>query len=142
VKIYADSSALFAWFYPGDRFSQNVVDWCHTRSPQFCWNLVLRIEVRHNLRKFSGRYASAAWHSYRASEASRRLQLDSDRLSDLLERGDELSARHAQASPAGVWDFVHVAAAQYARAEIFITCDAAQAKLARLAGVTRIHLFE
>ena len=42
---------------------------------------------------------------------------------------------------ADTWDFVHVAAAQHARAETFITCDAAQAGLARAAGLPSIHLF-
>jgi hypothetical protein len=38
------------------------------------------------------------------------------------------------------WDFIHVAAAQHFRSEIFITCDAAQPELARIAGA-RVHLF-
>jgi len=40
------------------------------------------------------------------------------------------------------WDFVHVAAAQHVRAEAFITYDAAQAELARAAGLTEVHLFK
>jgi predicted nucleic acid-binding protein len=59
-----------------------------------------------------------------------------------LEWGDELSARHAQSASAGTWDFVHVAAAQRVRTEMFITCDSAQAELAKVAGLTRVHLFE
>ena len=142
MKIYADTSALVAWFHPADEFARVVTDWCRERSPEFCWNPVLRTELRHNLRRLSGRYASAAaWHAYRASETSRKLRLEIHRLSDLLERGDELSARHAQSSRAGTWDFVHVAAAQHVRAETFITCDAAQADLARLAGLPQVQLF-
>ena len=83
-----------------------------------------------------------AWHTYQAGESSRKLRLEIHRLSDLLERSDELSARHAQSSRAGTWDYVHVAAAQHVRAEMFITCDAAQAELARMAGVNRVHLFK
>ena len=56
--------------------------------------------------------------------------------------GDELSARHASNSAAGTWDYVHVAAAQHVRAEMFITCDAAQAELARIAGLARVQLFK
>jgi predicted nucleic acid-binding protein len=53
-----------------------------------------------------------------------------------------LSARRASNSAAGTWDFVHVAAAQHVRAEAFITCDAAQAELARVAGLTQVQLFK
>jgi predicted nucleic acid-binding protein len=142
MKIYADTSALIAWFHPADEFAQAVTDWCRERSPEFSWNPLLRIELRHNLRRLSGKYAAPAWHAYQASETSRKLRLEIHRLSDLLERGDELSARHAQSSHAGTWDFVHVAAAQHVRAEMFITCDAAQAELARVAGLTQVHLFK
>ena len=98
--------------------------------------------MRHNFRRLSGKYAAVAWHAYRASETSLRLRLGSHRLPDLLDWGDELSARHAKSSSAGTWDFVHVAAAQHARAQAFITCDAAQATLARLAGLTQVQLFK
>jgi predicted nucleic acid-binding protein len=142
MKIYADTSALISWFHPADEFAQTVTDWCRERSPEFSWNPLLRIELRHNLRRLSGQYATSAWHAYQTSENSRKLRLEIHRLTDLLERGDELSARHAQSSQAGTWDFVHVAAAQHVRAEMFITCDTAQAKLARIAGLMRVHLFK
>ena len=142
MKIYADTSALVAWFHPADEFAVAVTGWCRERSPEFTWNPLLRIELRHNLRRLSGKYAAAAWHAYRASETSGRLRLEVHRLPNLLEWGDELSARHAQRSPAGTWDFVHVAAAQHVRAEVFITCDVAQAELARAAGIAKVHLFK
>ncbi len=142
MTIYADTSALIAWFHPADEFAPAVTSWCRDRTPEFCWNPLLRMELRHNLRKLSGDYAAAAWHAYRASETSRRLKSGIERLSDLLEWGDELSARLAQGSPAGTWDFVHVAAAQHARAGVFITCDAAQAELASVARIGRVHLFK
>jgi predicted nucleic acid-binding protein len=142
MKVYADTSVLVAWFHPGDEFAQMVTGWCRERSPDFIWNLFLRIELRHNLRRLSGNYASLAWHAYRSSETSRKLRLEIQRIPDLLERADELSARHAQNSRAGTWDFVHVAAAQHIRPEMFITCDAAQAELASVAGLSQIHLFK
>ena len=142
VKIYADTSALLAWFHPADEFAEIVTAWCQEQSAEFSWNALLRIELRHNLRRLRGKYAPVAWHAYRASETSQKLRLASHRLPDLLEWGDELSARHAQHAQAGTWDFVHVAAAQHIRADVFITCDSAQAELARLAGLERIHLFK
>lgn len=142
MKIYADTSALIAWFHPVDEFALAVTTWCRERAPEFSWNLLLRMELRHNLRRLSGKYAAAAWHAYRASETSHRLRLESHRLPDLLEWGDELSARYVQGSPAGTWDFVHVAAAQHVRAEVLITCDVAQAQLARVAGLAQVQLFK
>ena len=58
------------------------------------------------------------------------------------EWGDEWSARHAQSSHAGTGDFVHVAAAQHVRPEAFLSCDSAQAELARLTGLAGVHLFK
>jgi hypothetical protein len=64
-----------------------------------------------------------------------------ERLTDLLEWGDELSARLASRTTAGTWDCVHVAAAQHGRASVFATCDTAQAELARLANLPKVQLF-
>lgn len=141
MKIYADTSALIAWFNPADEFALAVTAWGRERSPEFFWNPLLRAELRHNLRRLSGSYAAVAWHAYRAAETSQRLKIGVHRLPDYLEWGDELSARCAPDFTAGTWDFVHVAAAQHLRAEIFITCDVAQAEVARLAGIT-VHLFK
>jgi len=142
MKIYADTSALIAWFNPADEFASSVTAWCRERSPEFSWNLLLRVELRHNLRRLSGKYAAIAWHAYRAGESSQRLKLGVHRLSDLIEWGDELSARHAKASAAGTWDFIHVAAAQRSGAKVFATCDAAQAQLAQVAGFSEVKLFK
>jgi predicted nucleic acid-binding protein len=141
MMVYADTSVLLAWFHPADQFAQGVTDWCRDQTVQFCWNPVLRTELRHNLRRLSGRYAAVAWHAYRASETSKRLTSGIERLSEMLEWGDELSARHAAQNTAGTWDCVHVAAAQHSRARWFLTCDGAQAQLARLAKLPQVHLF-
>lgn len=141
MKIYADTSALIAWFNPADEFAPAVTSWCRERAPEFCWNPFLRAELRHNLRRLSGKYATVAWHAYRAAETSQRFKPGVHRLNDFLEWGDELSARHAPKFAAGAWDFVHVAAAQHLRAGIFITCDVAQAEVAGVAGVA-VHLFK
>src|SRR5580692_3112286 len=105
MKKYADTSALLAWFNPADEFATAVTAWCRERAPEFCWNSLLRVELRHNLRLIPSAYAAIAWHAYRASETSQRLKPGIHRMSDLLEWGDELSARHAKDSRAGTWDF-------------------------------------
>jgi len=55
MKIYADTSALIAWFNPADEFAPAVTSWCRARSPEFYWNPLLRLELRHNLRRLSGK---------------------------------------------------------------------------------------
>ena len=142
MRIYADTSVLVAWFHPADQFAKPVTEWCREQSPEFCWNPLLRVELRHNLRGLPGKYGAIAWHAYRASETSNRLQMGIERLADLLEWGDEVSARFAARSLAGTWDGVHVAAAQHSRVQVFATCDAAQAELGRLAGLLQVHLFK
>jgi predicted nucleic acid-binding protein len=142
MKVYADTSVLVAWFHPADQFAESVTAWCRSHAPEFCWNALLRTELRHNLRRIAGEYGAIAWHAYRSSESSNRLRIGSHRPGDLLEWGDELSARFASSNQAGTWDFVHVAAAQHARAEAFITCDTAQANLAHLADLPLVHLFK
>ena len=141
MSLYADTSVLVAWFHPADEFARPVTEWCRKHSPDFWWNLLLRIELRHNLRRLSGKYAATAWQAYRASEESGRLALRPQKVTDLLEWGDELSARGAAAKTAGSWDCVHVAAAQHAQVDGFLTCDSAQAELARFAGLQQVLLF-
>lgn len=141
MRVYADTSVLVAWFYPADEFAVPVTNWCRQQAADFCWNSLLRLELRHNLRRLRGDYGAVAWHAYRGSETSNRLRIGIERLTDLLEWGDELSARLAAQTTAGTWDCVHVAAAQHSRADVFATCDAAQAALARLAGLPKVQSF-
>src|SRR3954468_7298711 len=109
MTIYADTSALVAWFHPADPFAESVIKWGRGQQPEFCWNLFLRAELRHNLRRLSGKYAAVAWHAYRASEVGKRLRLDTHSPTDFFEWTDEVSARYASANAAGTWDFLHVA---------------------------------
>jgi predicted nucleic acid-binding protein len=142
MKVYADTSVLVAWFHPQDEFAPAVTDWCRERPLEFFWNALLRAELRHNLRRLRGSYAATAWQAYRASEGTGRLRLTSHRLADIAEWADDVSARFSGQTSAGTWDCAHVAIAQHLRAEAFITCDSAQAELARLAGLRGVHLFE
>jgi predicted nucleic acid-binding protein len=141
MNVYADTSALLAWFHPADPFAVSMTKWCRDKQPEFCWNEFLRAELRHNLRRLKGRYAAVAWHAYRASESAKRLRLDSHSAAKFFDWADELSSRHASSSDAGTWDFVHVAAAQNLQVDVFVTCDSAQAEVARRAGMT-VHLLQ
>ena len=141
MRIYADTSVLVAWFHPQDEFAIPVSKWLRERSPEFAWNPLLRLELRHHLRRLRTSYAAQAWHAYRASETSLLLRVGKDRASDLLELGDELSALHAGVVGVGSWDCVHVAAAVHAKVELFATCDRAQAALASVASLPEVKLF-
>jgi len=142
MKLYADTSVLIAWFNPADEFAPAVTRWCRSRSAEFCWNPFLRAEVRHNLRKVTGRYGALAWQAYRACEAAGLLKLDRARPGDLLDAADQLSTQCAAKTTAGTWDCVHVAAAQHAGVSVFATCDSAQAELARLARIPQVRLLK
>ena len=137
---YADSSVLVAWFHPDDEFAGPVTQWARDNVTDFIWNPVLRLEVRHNLRKLRSSYARIAWDALRAAERSR-LRFGREKLHDVIEDADELSANHANEVPAGTWDFFHVAAAVRHRAQIFVTCDKLQADLAVQIKLPRVKLF-
>ena len=136
---YADSSVLVAWYHADDQFAQAVTDWVQDNVTDFIWNPFLRLEVRHNLRKLNTPYARSAWNALRASEKGGRLLLGRVKLHDLLEAADELSAEKAPSIPAGSWDFLHVAAAIYSKAQCFATCDRLQADLALRCGFTGVR---
>ncbi len=140
MMTYADSSVFVAWFHPDDEFAKPVTQWVRENVTDFLWNPMLRLEVRHNLRKLRSSYARAAWNALRAAERSR-LRFGRERLHDLLDDADELSAKHAARVPAGTWDFFHVAAAIRQRASAFATCDKLQADLAREMNLPRVKLF-
>jgi predicted nucleic acid-binding protein len=132
--VYSDTSVLIALFHPADVFSKQVNDWVGNSHIDLVWNSLLRNEVRHNLRKLATTYSRTAWNALRAAEKSGRLVIGRERLIELLDAADELSAEKAQTIPAGTWDYLHVAAALAAGAECFATCDQSQAELARAAG--------
>ena len=48
--VYADTSALFAYFHPDDEFSAVVDAAAQTQLPDFVYWRFLRYELRHNLR--------------------------------------------------------------------------------------------
>ena len=137
---YADSSVLVAWFHPDDEFARPVTAWMQENMTEILWNPMLRLEVRHNLRRLRSSYARTAWNALRAAEKTR-LRFGREQVRDLLDDADELSAKHASRIPAGTWDFFHVAAAMRQRAESFATCDKLQADLAVAVNLAQIKLF-
>ena len=107
---YADSSVLVAWFHPDDEFARPVTDWVRENTTEFLWNPILRLEVRHNLRKLRSSYARSAWNALRAAERTR-LRFGRERLHDLIDDADELSAKHAARVTAGTVSTRRIASA-------------------------------
>src|ERR1051325_3034172 len=87
---YADSSVLVAWFHPDDEFARPVTDWMRDHMTDLLWNPILRLEVRHNLRRLRSTYARPAWNAPRAAEKSR-LRFGRGQVRDLLDDADDLS---------------------------------------------------
>lgn len=145
--VYADTSALFAFFHPRDEFSEVLTDAVRKTSPDFVYWSFLRYELRHNLRQARvDSYGEVAWKALRSAERTQaRLRWQPDLKSDsILETADELSSQKAHEIGAGSADFLHVAAARRMRLlsgiDEFWTCDAEQSKLVKAAGL-RSRLF-
>ena len=146
--VYADTSALFAYFYPRDEFTRPVTAAARTASPDFIYWSYARFELRHALRQARvDRHGETAWNALRAAERTQaRLRWQADLKCDsLLESADEFSAQHAEDCAAGAADFLHVAAAKRVNLihglDAFWTCDEQQAAAAKLAGLT-VRLFK
>jgi predicted nucleic acid-binding protein len=145
--VYADTSALFAFFHPRDEFSAVLTEAVRKGSPDFVYWSFVRYELRHNLRQARGdSYGEIAWKALRAAERTQaRLRWQPDLKCDsILESADELSSQRAIEFAAGSADFLHVAAARRLHLLSSIdqswTCDAEQAETARAAGL-RFRLF-
>jgi predicted nucleic acid-binding protein len=140
--VYADTSALFAYFYPRDQFSHAVDEAVKAESPDFVYWPLLRFELRHNLRRLKAeKYGVIAWRALRAAEkTAARLRWHGELTAEkILDSAEELSAEQAARSHCGSIDVLHVAAARRAHLlsglDEFWTCDEAQAELSRDIGL-------
>jgi|ERR1041384_2616260 predicted nucleic acid-binding protein len=145
--VYADTSALFAFFHPRDEFAEVVSIAVQKGLPDFVYWAFLRYELRHNLRQARTDIdGEVAWKALRAAERTQaRLRWQPELKCDsILESAEELSAQKAKELRAGSADFLHVAAARrmhlLSGIEEFWTCDAEQSKVAKAAGL-RSRLF-
>lgn len=148
MLIYADTSTLVAYFYPNDLFTILVINAARDKMPDFVYWPCLRFELRHNLRLArTDSYGEMAWRALRAAEkTSARLRWQGELTADkMLDAAEELSAEKAGEMDCGSGDYLHVAAARrlnlLSGIDEFWTCDAAQAELARDAGL-QTRLFQ
>ena len=144
--VYADTSALFAFFHPRDEFADVVTVAARRLSPDFVYWSFLRYELRHNVRQArTDKYGTTAWNALRAAERTQaRLRWQPElRCDSILDAAEELSAKHALGSTAGSADFLHVAAARrinfLSGLDEFWTCDTNQAGIAGAVGLTVRH---
>jgi len=140
--VYADTSALFAYFYPLDEFSRQVDEAVKAQSVDFVYWPLVRFELRHNLRRLkTDKYGVIAWRALRAGEQTAwRLRWHGELTADrILDSAEELSAEQATQVHCGSSDVLHVAAARRVHLlsglEEFWTCDGTQAELARKIGL-------
>ena len=145
--VYADTSALFAFFHPKDQFSTALMDAAQRLSPDFVYWSFIRYELRHNLRQSRvDSYGEVAWNALKAAERTQaRLRWQPDlKLDSILESADEFSGRWAREFAAGSADFLHISAARRLHhlfgLDEFWTCDQEQSKAAKAGGL-RVRLF-
>ena len=145
--VYADSSALFAFFHPRDEFAPLVTQAARRAAPDFVYWSFLRYELRHNLRQARvDSYGEVAWKALRAAERTQaRLRWQPELKCDsVLESADEFSSRCAAEIGAGCADLLHVVAARrfhlLSGLDEFWTCDTQQSKAAKVAGL-KVRLF-
>ena len=145
--VYADTSALYAFFHPRDEFSTKVTAAVRDVLPDFVYWSFMRYELRHNLRQARvDSYGELAWKALRAAERTQaRLRWQPDLKCDsVLESADEFSGQRALEFAAGSADFLHVSAARRLHRLIaidqFWTCDEEQSRAAKAAGLS-VRLF-
>ena len=146
--VYADTSALYAFFHPLDAFAHPVSRAVLKSSSDFAYWSFLRYELRHNLRLARGDAdGEAAWSALRAAERTHaRLRWQPElRTDSILEAAEEISSQFANRFEAGAADILHIAAARrlhlISGLAAFWTCDAEQARAAKAVGL-KVKLFQ
>ncbi len=146
--VYADSSVLFAYFHPNDEFSTVVDAAVRKEAADFVYWPFVRFELRHNLRMTRvDPDGEVAWRALRAAEkTSSRLRWQAELTADkMLDAAEVLSAERSSQFACGSAEYLHVAAARRLvllnGIDEFWTCDSAQARLAKAAGL-KTRLFE
>lgn len=137
---YLDSSALTAWFDPGNPHCLRVLAWREKVAPvEFVLNQLLRWECGHYFRHARGDHADVARQAYRQAEAARRFRLQSINPLSAMQAADKFSHAHGDSVECGFWDLCHVMAARRDRLP-FVTADRRQRGAAALAGLDVVYV--
>jgi predicted nucleic acid-binding protein len=140
MTAYLDSSALTAWFDPGNPHCQRVLAWRQRHSPvEFAWNRILQLECGHYFRRAAGDYADTARQAFNQAEAARRFHVQTLNPLALMQAAERLSRKYGEEIKCGFWDLCHLAAA--ARdGLLFATADRKQFAAAELVGLEAVYL--
>ncbi len=140
MVIYADSSYLVS-LYADEQNSDTARSFIAKSAHPICLTDFSRSETQHALRLMAFRKLIAPdeliqclllFDEDQGSGIYRPLAIGNEQL---FQKTSALSNRHALALGVRFLDVVHVAAASLAKADLFLTCDTRQAKLARAVGL-------
>jgi predicted nucleic acid-binding protein len=136
VIYYLDTSALVAWFDPGNPHCRQMLAWREKERSGVvpAYNRMLQLESRHYMGRLTHQYAGVAWNAFRAFEGARLFEWHRLEFSSLFERAEDLSASHKPRIQCGFWDLCHAVAALRWQLH-FVTCDRRQSEAALLLGV-------
>ena len=140
MVIYADSSFLVS-LYLDEAHSARAKAYASGSAHPICLTYFSKAETEHALRMFAFRKEIALdemtqclllFEEDQGTGIYRLLIFSSE---ELFNKASQLSKRHGLSFGVRFLDLVHVAAAVLAKAEIFLTFDARQAKLAQAVGL-------
>ncbi|HEU0008292.1 MAG TPA: type II toxin-antitoxin system VapC family toxin [Verrucomicrobiae bacterium] len=148
MSIYPDTTFYVALRFFNDTHHEAATDYfAQLAEDVFLWSPWHRVEVPNALRQFT-RTEPAALREADARRIIHRLELDVRQgyflhiekdWRDVLRAACDISARHAFTFPCRAADLLHVAYAKELRADLFISFDDDQVKLAKAAGMKTLR---
>jgi predicted nucleic acid-binding protein len=140
MVAFADTSFLFA-VYGNDAHTPVALSWLRETGQKVCISELADFELCNALRfaEFAGRLGSGDaarfLAQYESDRAAGRLRLEICNLADIVCAGKRLSGMYTAERGHRAFDILHVATAISRRAELFLTFDVNQKKLAEAEGL-------
>jgi predicted nucleic acid-binding protein len=140
MVVFADTSFLFA-VYGNDTHTPVALSWLQETGQKVCISELADFELCNALRfaEFAGRLgpgdAARFLAQYESDRAAGRLRLEICNLADIVHEAKRLSGMYTAEKGHRAFDILHVATAISRRAELFLTFDANQKKLAEAEGL-------
>ena len=135
MVAFADTSFLFA-VYGNDTHTPVAVSWLRETGQKVCISELADFELCNALRfaEFAGRLGSGDaarfLAQYESDRAAGRLRLEICNLADIVREAKRLSGMYTAEKGRRAFDILHVATAISRGAELFLTFDVNQKKLA------------
>ena len=140
MVAFADTSFLFP-VYGNDAHTPVALSWLRETGQKVCISELADFELCNALRfaEFAGRLGSGDaarfLAQYESDRAAGRLRLEICNLADIVCEGRRLSGMYTAEKGHRAFDILHVATAVSRRAELFLTFDVNQKKLAEAEGL-------